>query len=161
MISVVIPTQDDEAVLARALAPLVTAAVSGLVREVILADGGSVDATLDIGEDSGCRIVAGEGSDDSRARAAAGDASADWVMILPPEIQLLPGWEAVVRGFIERQSTASAALSPMEPDAGWFKRLMGRRCDPVLVVRKTAYLAGEQPPVRKMTGCAVVIGRGE
>jgi hypothetical protein len=65
----------------------------------------------------------------------------------------------VVRGFVERQSTASAALAPIDPDAGWFKRLMKRRCQPVQVVRKSAFLAGESPPVRKMTGCAVVIGR--
>ncbi len=159
MISVVIPTQDDEAVLGRTLAPLVAAAVSGLVREVILADGGSVDATLDIGEDAGCRIVAGQGPDESRVRAAAEDAHGDWLMILPAEVLLLPGWDTVVRGFVERQSTAAAALAPIDPDAGWFKRLVKRRCQPVQVVRKSAYLAGEQPPVRKMTGCAVVIGR--
>ncbi len=161
MISVVIPTQDDEAVLGRTLAPLVAAAVSGLVREVILADGGSVDATLDIGEDSGCRIVAGEGADENRVRLAAGEASSDWLMILPAEVLLLPGWDTVVRGFVERQSTAAASLAPIDPDAGWFRRLMKRRCDPVRVVRKAAYLAGDTPPVRKMTGCAVVIGREE
>ena len=160
MISVVIPTQDDEAVLGRTLGPLVGAAVAGLVREVILADGGSVDATLDIGEDAGCRIVAGEGSDEIRARAAAEDAVGDWLMILPADVMLLPGWEAVVRGFVERQSTACAALAPLEPDAGWFKRLMKRACQPVQIVRKSAYLAGERPPVRKMTGCAMVIARG-
>ena len=161
MISVVIPTQDDEAVLGRALAPLVAATVSGLVREVILADGGSVDGTLEIGEDAGCRIVAGQGPDESRVRAAAEDAICDWLMILPPEVQLLPGWEVVVRGFVERQSTACAALAPIDPDGGWFRRLVKRKRQPVRVVRKRAYLAGEQPPVRNMTGCAMVIGRGE
>ena len=159
MISVVIPTHDDEAVLGRALSPLVAAMVSGLVREVILADGGSVDATLEIGEDSGCRIVAAEGSGDSRIRAAAEEASADWLLILPPEVLLLPGWDAVVRGFLERQTTASAALSPIETHGGWFKRAFGRKCEPVLLMRRGAYLAGETPPVRRMTGCAVVIGR--
>ncbi len=159
MISVVIPTHDDEAVLGRALAPLVTAVVSGLVREVILADGGSVDATLEIGEDSGCRIVAAEGPGDTRVRAAAQEASADWLLILPPEVLLLPGWDTVVRGFLERQTTACAALAPIDPDARWLKRLMGRKCEPVVLVRRSAYLSGEAPPVRKMTGCAVVIGR--
>jgi glycosyltransferase involved in cell wall biosynthesis len=159
MISVVIPTHDDETVLGRALGPLVAAVVSGLVREVILADGGSVDATLDIGEDAGCRIVAGEGSDRTRARAAAEAAHGDWVMILPPGVQLLPGWEGVVRGFVERQSTASASLPPLDPDIGWLKRLLKRPCEPVIVVRKAAYLAGDKPPVRRMAGCAVVIGR--
>ena len=159
MISVVIPTHDDEAVLARALAPLVAAVVSGLVREVILADGGSVDATLEIGEDAGCRILAAEGEGDMRVRTAAEGATAEWLLILPPEVLLLPGWETVVRGFLERQTTASASLAPIDPDARWFRRLMGRKCEPVLLVRRRAYLAGEAPPVRRMTGCAVVIGR--
>ena len=161
MISVVIPTQDDEAVLGRTLAPLVAAAVAGLVKEVILADGGSVDATLEIGEDAGCRIMAAEGSGESRARSAAEEASADWLMILPAEVQLLPGWDTVVRGFLERQTTASASLAPIDTHAGWFRRVLGRKCEPVLLVRRTAFLAGETPPVRKMTGCAVVIGRVE
>ena len=159
MISVVIPTHDDEAVLGRTLSPLVVAAVSGLVREVILADGGSVDATLEIGEDSGCRIVATEGAGDSRVRAAAEEAIADWLLILPPEVLLLPGWDTVVRGFLERQTTASASLAPIDTHAGWVRRLLGRKCEPVLLVRRSAYLAGEAPPVRRMTGCAVVIGR--
>lgn len=162
MISVVIPTHDDEAVLGRTLGPLVAAAVSGLVREVILADGGSVDATLDIGEDSGCRIVAGEGSGEERTRAAAQDANSDWLMILPPEVQLLPGWEPLVRSFVERQAAgaaAAAALQPLDAEAGWLKRLIRRSCDPVLVVRKSAYLAGEHPAVRRLSGCAMVIVR--
>ena len=159
MISVVIPTHDDDRVLGRALGPLVAAAVSGLVREVILADGGSVDATLEIGEDAGCRIVAGEGSDAVRAKAAAGEASCDWLMILPAGVQLLPGWEGVVRSFVERQSVASACLPPVDPDTGLLKRLFKRACEPVVVVRKAAYLKGDKPPVRRMSGCAVVIGR--
>ena len=159
MISVVIPTQDDEAVLARTLGPLVAAAVSGLVREVILADGGSVDATLDIGEDSGCRIVAGEGSGEARARAAAEGASSDWLMILPPEVQLLPGWEPLVRSFVERQGAGAAALPPVDADASWLRKLIRGGCDPVLVVRKSAYLAGENPSVRRLSGCAMVIVR--
>ena len=45
MISVVIPTLNAEATLAATLAALVPAAVDGLVREVIVVDGGSSDRT--------------------------------------------------------------------------------------------------------------------
>ena len=159
MISVVIPTHDDDAVLGRALGPLVAAAVSGLVREVILADGGSVDATLDIGEDSGCRIVAGEGPGEARAKAAAEEALADWLLILPPEVQLLPGWDAAVRACLERHASDASALPALDPDAGWLKRMLGRKPPAVLLVRRTAYLAGECVAVRRLTGCAMVIGR--
>ena len=46
MISVVIPTLNAAAHLTRALAPLVPAAAEGLVRELIVSDGGSTDASL-------------------------------------------------------------------------------------------------------------------
>ena len=45
MISVVVPTLNAEAGLAASLTSLVPAAVEGLVREVIVVDGGSTDGT--------------------------------------------------------------------------------------------------------------------
>ena len=48
MISVVIPTLNAETGLAPTLAALVPATVQGLVREVIIADGGSRDDTAKI-----------------------------------------------------------------------------------------------------------------
>ena len=55
MISVVIPTLNAAATLQRALSPLVPAAVDGLVREVVVADGGSTDETLELAEDAGAQ----------------------------------------------------------------------------------------------------------
>ena len=46
MLSVVIPTLNAEETLTRTLAPLVPAAVRGLVQEVIVVDGGSRDDTV-------------------------------------------------------------------------------------------------------------------
>ena len=46
MISVIVPTHDSAAVLGACLSALVPAAVTGLVREVILADGGSVQGAV-------------------------------------------------------------------------------------------------------------------
>jgi len=48
MITVVIPTLNAEATLGPTLAALVPAAVDGLIREVIVIDGGSTDRTSDI-----------------------------------------------------------------------------------------------------------------
>ena len=57
MISVVIPTLNAEAGLAAALTALVPAVVDGLVRDVVVVDGGSRDRTLAIAEKAGCDIV--------------------------------------------------------------------------------------------------------
>ena len=48
MISVVVPTLNAESDLPRTLAALVPAAIEGIVREVIIVDGGSTDATARI-----------------------------------------------------------------------------------------------------------------
>ena len=94
MISVVIPTLDDEARLGATLGALVPAAVDGLVREVIVADGGSTDATLAIADDAGARVAPAE--QDLGRRLATGCAAAknDWLLILLPGVRLERGWEA-------------------------------------------------------------------
>lgn len=156
MLSVVIATLDDEAVLGRALAPLVTAAVSGFVREVIVADGGSQDATLDIADDAGCRILSLEGDADTRSRAAAAEARCDWVMLLPPAVQLLPGWEAAVRGALERGAQDALLLPAIDPRAGWLMRLLDRVRQGARIVRKAA-LSSSGGPVRRLPGCAILL----
>ncbi|MBW8733828.1 MAG: glycosyltransferase, partial [Asticcacaulis sp.] len=57
MISVVIPTLDAEDHLVRTLTALMPGVVEGLIKEVVIVDGGSTDATLEIAESTGCRIV--------------------------------------------------------------------------------------------------------
>jgi glycosyltransferase involved in cell wall biosynthesis len=163
MISVVIPTLNDEAVLGRALQPLVAAAVAGLVREVIVADGGSSDATLEVADDAGCRILAGAGDGAARAREAAATARADWVMVLDPRAQLLPGWERAVQDHLERGSGRSALMPSLDPDGGSFlgrvMSLFGRAGPtPVLIAPRKGYAAGEPiGPTRKLAARALVL----
>ena len=57
MISVVIPTVNSERLLPRCFDSLITAAVRGVVREVIVSDCGSTDATLAIADAAGAHIV--------------------------------------------------------------------------------------------------------
>ncbi|MEQ1710252.1 MAG: glycosyltransferase, partial [Hyphomicrobium sp.] len=57
MITVVIPTLNAEGGLAATLTALVPAVVEGVVREVIVVDGGSTDRTLDIADQAGVEIV--------------------------------------------------------------------------------------------------------
>ena len=86
MLSVLIPTHDSAADLAVLLSALVPAAVDGLVREVICADAGSTDGTLEICEDAGARVVAGG------LVAAARAAKSDWVLVLPVGLVLKADW---------------------------------------------------------------------
>jgi glycosyltransferase involved in cell wall biosynthesis len=84
MISVVIGTRDSEVLLASTLAALVPGAVAGLVREVIVADGGSTDSTATVADVAGCRFFASAESLGARLSVAAAMARADWLLFLRP-----------------------------------------------------------------------------
>jgi glycosyltransferase involved in cell wall biosynthesis len=60
VISIIIPTLNAARRLPRALEPLVDGMTEGLVKEVIVADGGSHDETLEIAEAAGCTLISGE-----------------------------------------------------------------------------------------------------
>ena len=114
MISVVIGTHDSEVMLVPTLAALVPGAVAGVVREVIVADGGSMDETEKVADVAGCRFVASAEPLGARLCAAAGAARGDWLLFLPPGS--VPGsrWIDEVQRFIhdaEREgSTMRAAV---------------------------------------------------
>jgi hypothetical protein len=57
MLSVVIATHDSERALLPTLAALVAGAAAGVVREVIIADAGSRDATCAIADGAGCHVL--------------------------------------------------------------------------------------------------------
>ena len=131
MISVVIPTFNDEAVLGRALGPLVPAAIAGLVSEVIVVDGGSTDATLKVADDAGARILASDGDRGARLRMGCEAARAAWLMVLDPRGWLEPAWQEVASGHIQAHPT-DAGYFPVA-FGGWLGRFMRTQDDALLV----------------------------
>jgi glycosyltransferase involved in cell wall biosynthesis len=109
MISVVIPTLNDAARLGATLAALTDAAVDGVVREVIVADGGSTDGTLAGAEEAGARIVRATASEALDAGCEA--ARQPWLLLLKAGARLQTGWEPVVWRHINDHSD----------QAGWFR----------------------------------------
>jgi hypothetical protein len=101
MISVLIPTLDSERHLVPALSALVPGSVEGLIREVILADGGSRDETAKIADAAGCEFLACPADRSERVVTAARAARGEWLLILDPASVLEDGWTREVRRFIE------------------------------------------------------------
>jgi len=102
MISVVIPTLNSERLLPRCFDSLITAAVRGVVREVIVADGGSADGTLAIADAAGAHIVAAGRNRGAQMAAGAAAARSDWILFLHPETALEAGWEVEVESFLHQ-----------------------------------------------------------
>ena len=105
MISIVIPTLNSETTLVRTLAALIPATVAGVIREVIIADGGSEDRTYDIAEDAGARWLAcpraGRGA---QLRAGAEEARAPWLLFLHADTVLDEGWEREAQSLMQKIS---------------------------------------------------------
>jgi rSAM/selenodomain-associated transferase 2 len=96
MISVVIPTLNAQDELGPTLAALVPAAIEGLVREVVIADGGSSDATEKIADEAGARLVRCEAGRGQQLALGAREAKGRWLLFLHSDTVLQPGWEAEV-----------------------------------------------------------------
>lgn len=91
-ITVLMPTLDAAAHMPRALASLGEGLTQGLIRELVVSDGGSTDATLDIADAAGAVIVTGPASRGGQLRRGAAEARADWLMVLHADTILEEGW---------------------------------------------------------------------
>ena len=131
MISVVMATLNSERNLVAALSPLIPASVDGIVRELVVADGGSSDATLEILEEAGAQLV--QGGLDAACAAAKGP----WLLIMTPTGRLPYEWVGPVRRVLE-----SGAQRPVKLVRGIFGR------SEALLIPKTAWAAGKRGGVR-------------
>jgi len=102
MLSVIIATRDSERPLVRTLAALVPGATSGLITEVLIADGGSRDDTPAVADIAGCKLLAANEPLGRRLQAAANAARAPWLLFLQPGIVLDTPWIGEMRSFVER-----------------------------------------------------------
>lgn len=122
MISIVIPTLNAERSLVPTLSALVPGATDGLVRDVVISDGGSSDETRMIADEAGCTLVTGRRGRGGQIRRGIEAARGDWVLVLHADTVLDEGWHRDVAAFIEREMASGA---PMRAAAFTF-----RLCEP-------------------------------
>jgi hypothetical protein len=111
MISVVIATLNSERPLLATLAALVPGAMDGLVREVIVADGGSRDDTAAVADAAGCNFLLARESLGRRLKTAADAARAPWLLFLQPGTVLDAAWIGEATRFIERSSVEAGVAA--------------------------------------------------
>jgi rSAM/selenodomain-associated transferase 2 len=100
VISVIIPTLNDAQNLPRTLPPLVYGVADGLIKQVIVSDGGSKDETLEIAEAAGCDIVSGPAGRGKQLNAGAKAAKGGWFLFLHAGTELGDGWREEVGRFV-------------------------------------------------------------
>jgi rSAM/selenodomain-associated transferase 2 len=101
MISVVIPTLNAERSLPKSLAALVPAAIDGVVREVIVVDGGSSDNTRKIADAAGAEILISEAGRGRQLSKGAAAARFPWLLFLHADTVLRADWHDEAHRFIE------------------------------------------------------------
>ena len=139
MLSVIIPTLNAEATLPRVLSALIPAAVHGLVREVIIVDGGSDDGTANIVEAAGAKFIKAPRGRGAQMQAGAKAAKGTWLLFLHADTILEHGWDAEVEKFFEhvaagRFGNAEVAaafkftLDDFSGTARFLERVVALRC---------------------------------
>jgi glycosyltransferase involved in cell wall biosynthesis len=145
MLTVVIPTRESERTLVQTLSPLVAGATAGLIAEVIVADGGSRDATEEVTEIAGCRFLRSDAPVGARLSQAAALAHTPWLLFLRPGTVPEPAWLDAVQDFID--SGGQAASFRRANRSIW--DIFGPRVRPeqgLLISTKTYRDAGGHPP---------------
>ena len=128
-LSAIIPTLNAAASL-----PATLAALRGQVAEIIIADGGSNDATRDIAQASGAQVISAPRGRGPQLRAAAEAATQPWLLAMHADTRPAPGWREAAAGFIAQpENTAKAAhfrfaLDDAAPAARRLEAMVAWRC---------------------------------
>lgn len=130
-ISVVIPTLDAAGEL-----PATLAALAGcrLVREIVIADGGSADGTAAIACTAGAKTIVASRGRGVQLAAGAALATGHWLLFLHADCRPLPGWERAVADFIAQPDAArragyfKLALDDTSAAARRLERIVAWRC---------------------------------
>ena len=131
-LSVVIPTFDAGAGLARALDSLGPGGT--LVGEVIVADGGSADGAPALAAGRGARVVTAQAGRGAQLAAGAAAAARPWLLFLHADTRLAPDWADAVARFIAadgsdaRAAVFRYALDDDGPAARRLETLVEWRC---------------------------------
>lgn len=126
-ISIIIPTLNAAKDLPLCLDALMPGLEAGLIRELIVSDGGSEDATPAIAEGSGAAFIQGEKGRAKQLIAGAEIARGDWLFFLHADTALSRDWpERVLDHLSERPDKAAVLTLAYRSDHPMAKRIAAR-----------------------------------
>ncbi|MCZ4352250.1 TIGR04283 family arsenosugar biosynthesis glycosyltransferase [Roseovarius aestuarii] len=110
-LSVVIPTWNAEDTLPALAADLMEGVEAGLIRELVVSDGGSQDATVHIAQSIGAEVIKGSASRGGQLRRGADAAQGAWLLFIHADSRLPEGWSKAVLAQIAQGTPAYFKLS--------------------------------------------------
>ncbi|MEM5516829.1 TIGR04283 family arsenosugar biosynthesis glycosyltransferase [Henriciella sp. AS95] len=126
-ISIIIPTLNAAADLPACLDALIPGLKAGLVRELIVSDGGSQDPTLAIAEGTGAEIVQSQPGRAKQLIAGAQKARGDWLLFLHADTVLSRDWpERVADHMRDRAGKAAVFTLAFRSDHPMAKHVSAR-----------------------------------
>jgi glycosyltransferase involved in cell wall biosynthesis len=125
MLSAIIATYESERSLVPTLSALVPGAAAGLISGVVIADGGSRDATAEVAEIAGCRFIASTDAIGARLKQAAAATHSPWLLFLRAGAVPEPGWIEAAAQFMEAadlfEGAARAAIFRAQSAANYLR----------------------------------------
>ena len=126
-LSVIIPTLNAAADLPLCLESLMPGLEAGLIREVIVSDGGSTDASRAMAEDTGALVLTGASGRGAQLAQGAQAARGDWFLFLHADTALSRDWaERADAHMTHRPGKAAAFELKYRSDARAARRLERR-----------------------------------
>lgn len=170
-VSIVIPTLNAGMVLPATLAHLGEGLEAGLIRELVISDGGSGDDTCAVADAAGALVVAGAAGRGGQLMRGVAASGGDWLLILHADTHLAPGWAAAVLAHLRDRPNAAgyfrlgfrARGAAPRLVAGWANlraRLFGLPYgDQGLLIARALYeRAGGYPDIPLMEDVAIARG---
>ncbi len=166
-LSVVIPTLNAARALERSLPALTEGVECGLIRELVISDGGSQDETLLIADAAGAKLVSGPPSRGGQLRRGGEVAQGEWILFLHADCVLPTGWSGCVKSHLPcgrpgffKLSFDKAGLAPrfVSMWANFRSRYLGLPYgDQALLIRRKEYdQIGGYPDIVLMEDVAIV-----
>ena len=117
---------------ARALGATLDTLAEGGLAEIVVVDGGSTDATVDVATKFGARVITAAPGRGGQLAAGVATATSPWVLLLHADTRLAPGWVSAVERHIasapDRAGYFHFALASTAPSARRLERMVAWRC---------------------------------